>query len=288
MKKNQILIYLLAPFIVSCGTNSNINTKSEKDQSIIFTINSGEDSSLVDKPGENTDPTKLVTTPGGNIDPTKLVTKPGENIDPTKLVTTPGGNIDPTKLVTTPGGNIDPTKLVIVNNGKGFSDILFSEGSNEVTLRVNFTEFKVLSLISEDLQTEYLEISLTMDEIYKKTIKIDKECFRNQKSFIIKIKGLKNLKSLNVYISAKDGNNKTISEKQLINEEVKGNRSLDTSFYKNEAAVSNHQTEVGNTSSNTSVVSTSESSNNAGLQIPSSKPDVPFQSQNKGTSKVKE
>ena len=127
-----------------------------------------------------------------------------------------------------------------------------------------------------------------MDEIYKKTIKIDKECFRNQKSFIIKIKGLKNLKSLNVYISAKDGNNKTISEKQLINEEVKGNRSLDTSFYKNEAAVSNHQTEVGNTSSNTSVVSTSESSNNAGLQIPSSKPDVPFQSQHKGTSKVKE
>lgn len=176
-----------------------------------------------------------------------LVSKPAENIDPDKLVSSPAENIDPSKLVTTPGENIDPGKIVSVIKNKGLTYINFKDGDNQITIKVNFSEFTILSTLASDNETHSLELSLNIDNKLTQTVNIEKQYFENQKSVTIKITGLKDIDNFNVNIAAKDKNNKVITDKQIMNEPVKGNQTKDVNLAKE---TNNSQNSLTNMSSN--------------------------------------
>lgn len=282
MKKNYLLICIFVPFIVSCSSGNNLNTNviatnssENKTQDKNDLINKPgeniEPGKLVTQPADNVEPGKLVTKPDDNVEPGKLVTKPDDNVEPGKLVTQPGENVEPGKLVTQPGENVEPGKIVDIKNSIGFTDISFTGGKNQVVLKVNFSEFRIASILSEDSDIESLDFSIKMDNSTEKSVKVEKNNFRNQKSFTLKLKDLKDLNNLTVMISAKDINNQSISQQELINEEVKGNKSKEVSFSRTKKNDNSSSTNNGNSSSNSSSTNNSSgSSNNSSSQSSSS------------------
>lgn len=242
MKKYQIIFGLLIPFITSCSVNSSLNTKYEKDNSndnnYQNNLDSESDINSLKNSSDTTSSiktvnTQLVSEPSKNLDPNTLVSEPSKNLDPNTLVSEPSKNLDPNTLVSKPAENIDPGKLVSVQNGKGFSNITFNDGSNEVTLNLNLTDFQILSTTSSDNIAASFEINIKMNGSFNNVVKVEKDYFEYQTSFVIKLKGLKTLDNLDVSISSKDSNGSVIKSKQLINEPIKSNKSFNSDFSKN-------------------------------------------------------
>jgi hypothetical protein len=239
MKKN-ISYLLLLTVILSCSNPSNLN------------IGNTDPNTLVSKPTDNTDPNTLVSKPTDNTDPNTLVSKPTDNTDPNTLVSKPTDNTDPNTLVSKPTDNTDPEKFSFTKM-KGFTEIKFNQGNYEVNLNVDLTELSILRILanSNKQNTAFLELTVRIDKKNNNKFKIDRNDFIDQSNFIISIKGIKESSNLYVDIIAKDSNNKNLVEKQLINQQINENKSINSSLYKeNSSQNNNNQSSTNNQNSN--------------------------------------
>ncbi|MFN8575434.1 MAG: hypothetical protein U0354_01120 [Candidatus Sericytochromatia bacterium] len=289
MKKISYLL-LSSLLIYSCATpstnnvsNKQENTKSIKDNTLVNKPIDNNDplvskpttnkdtNTLVNKPIDNNDP--LVSKPTTNKDPNTLVSKPTDNNDP--LVSKPIDNSDPNNLINTTEQIIDPNKVNFTKS-KGFNQINFNEGNYEVNLNVDLTEFSIFRVLanSDKQNTSYLDINVKIDKRYNNKFKVDKDDFINENNLTINIKGLKLSSNLYVDISAKDSNNKTIVQKELINEQIKDNKSINSSLFKNTNSNQNTTSSTNNSSTQNSTSNTSTQSSNPN-NINNTTPETP-------------
>jgi cytoskeletal protein CcmA (bactofilin family) len=212
--------------------------------------------------GNNSNLTK--TEPEMSVSSNSLVSKPAGNLDPNKLVSKPAGNLDPNKLVSKPAGNLDPKKFVIVKNN-GYANITLDEkGGYELHIVFSLTDFNIKSSNLID-SSESIEIKVNIDGV-EKIFSVEKELFKNQKSFSIFVNGVTEYSDIKVNIALKDNKGNSVLEKEFIENKVSENKSVSLKLSKPmPKTIVESNTEGSSSTSNSSQISSNSSSSNNGL-----------------------
>ncbi|MFN8575466.1 MAG: hypothetical protein U0354_01290 [Candidatus Sericytochromatia bacterium] len=248
MQNNIIISFLLCTILISCTKDATINIQKENhlepiNDSSISIENNKNSSSKTDKKdtdivlsNESTQKdTDIVLSNESTQKDTDIVLSNESTQKPINtLVTKPTDNSDP--LVTKPSDNTDPDKITSVVSGIGYTNITFAQGINEVNLNVTLSEFKIASTIDETELAETIDVIITINSNPNKNIQLNKDVFFAQSKLIINIKGLKDLEHLKVRLVAKNKDSKVISDKEVMNSPLKGNKAIDTSFYKGKSS----------------------------------------------------
>lgn len=197
------------------------------------------------------------------INSNSLVSKPSGNLDPNNLVSKPSGNLDPNSLVAKPAGNLDPKKFVIVKNN-GYANITLDEkGGYELHIVFSLTDFNIKS--SNLIETsESIEIKVNIDGA-EKIFNVEKELFKDQKTFSIFVNGVTQYSNIKLNISLKDSKGESVLEKEIIEKNISENKSLSLKLSKPIPKVMVDNTTTGSSSnSNSSQTNSNSSSSNNG------------------------
>jgi hypothetical protein len=243
MRKNKLKYLLLFTILSSCTNNNLIFKQPEK---VLDNISNN----ILEENIDNKDKNKVYSLSLEKQQKSNdLVTKPAENVDP---------------LVTKPGENIDPEKITSVTNGQGFTNITFSQGINQVNINISLSEFKILAIESETDFVQTIDILIKMNKKSNKIVSINRDVFEYQNNLLISIKGLKDLDNLTIELIGKNKDSEIISNKEVMNESLKGNKSINDTFYKglSKSNVNSNSNSTNNSNVNSNSNSTNNNNNN--------------------------
>ncbi|MFN4149496.1 MAG: hypothetical protein ACK4IX_01000 [Candidatus Sericytochromatia bacterium] len=194
-----------------------------------------------------------------SINSNSIVSKPSGNLDPNNLVSKPSGNLDPNNLVAKPAGNLDPKKFVIVKNN-GYANItLDTKGGYELHIVLSLTDFNIKASTIIDT-SEVMEIKLNIDGV-EKIFSVEKELFKDQKTFSIFVNGVTQYSDIKVNVALKDNKGNSVLEKEIIEKKVSENKSVSLKLSK---PIQKVIVDTNTSNSNSNQTNSNSSSSNSG------------------------